>query len=55
VAKEYGVLTPMGYASRSTFVIDKEGVVRKVYPKADAAKHPEELLAWIKENLAEKK
>jgi peroxiredoxin len=49
------VLQSNGYDSRSTFVIDKEGVVRKIYPKADAAKHPDELLAWIKENLAEKK
>jgi peroxiredoxin Q/BCP len=55
VAKEYGVLLPPGYASRSSFVIDKKGIVRKIYPKADAKKHPDELLAWIKENLAEKK
>ena len=52
VAREYGVLAPNGLASRSTFVIDKKGVVRKIYPTAQAAKHPDEVLDYIKENLA---
>jgi peroxiredoxin Q/BCP len=54
-AREYGVLTPRGYANRSTFVIDKKGIVRKVYPMANAQTHPDEVLKYIKDNLAEKK
>jgi peroxiredoxin Q/BCP len=55
VAREYGVLTPKGYAQRATFVIDKKGTVRKVYPSANAATNPEEVLTYIKEHLADKK
>jgi peroxiredoxin Q/BCP len=51
-AKEYGVLGTSGLASRSSFVIDKKGIIRKVYPAAQAAKHPDEVLEYIKENLA---
>jgi peroxiredoxin Q/BCP len=51
-AKEYGVLGSSGRASRSTFVIDRKGIVRKIYPTAQAAKHPDEVLGYIKENLA---
>lgn len=49
------MLGAAGFAGRQTFVIDKKGVVRKIYPKVDAAKHPDEVLAFVKENLAEKK
>jgi peroxiredoxin Q/BCP len=55
VAKAFGVLMPQGYAQRATFVIDKKGIVRKIYPKADASKHPAEVLAYITEHVAEKK
>lgn len=54
-AREYGVLAPQGYAKRSTFVIDKKGILRKVYPTATVTTHPDEVLKYIKENLAEKK
>src|SRR4051812_11700079 len=56
-ARAFGVLMPNGrFAQRATFVIDKKGVVRKVFPQVgDAGKHPEEVLAWVKENLADKK
>lgn len=41
-----------GVKGRETFVIDKKGTVVKVYGKvASAGAHPEEVLAWIKENL----
>jgi peroxiredoxin Q/BCP len=48
VVDEYGSLmmykgTP--YASRTTFLIDPKGVVRKVYPKVDPATHSTEVLA----------
>ena len=55
VAKEFGVLMPAGYAQRTTFVIDKQGIVRKIYPKADASKHPAEVLAFSREHFAEKR
>jgi peroxiredoxin Q/BCP len=34
-----------GYAKRISVLIDPQGLVRKVYPKVDAARHPEEVLA----------
>jgi peroxiredoxin Q/BCP len=55
VAQEYGVLNPAnGFASRSTFVIDKKGIVRKIYPKADATKNPQEVLDYVRDHLTDK-
>jgi len=54
VAQAYGVLSPRGFANRATFVIDKKGVVRKIYPNANASKNAEEVLEWIKNNLKDK-
>jgi peroxiredoxin len=54
-ATAFGVLNPKGYANRVTFVIDKKGVVRKIYEVKDVEKHPEEVLTYVKENLAKKK
>jgi len=48
------VLSDRGFASRVTFVIDKTGTVRKIYKVADAGKHPQEVLTYVKENLAGK-
>lgn len=42
-----GAKVPMRY----TYVIDKKGVLRKVYTKVMPAKHPQEVLDYIKENL----
>jgi peroxiredoxin Q/BCP len=53
-AKDYGVLSPRGFANRMTFVIDKRGVIRKIDPKADASKNAEEILNWVKDSLKEK-
>lgn len=44
----FGALSERGYASRYSFVIDKAGVVRKVYTKVDVNKHPAEVLAFVK-------
>jgi peroxiredoxin Q/BCP len=52
VAKEYGVLGPRGVAQRTTFVIDKKGVVRKVYTGVNPTKNPQEVLDYVKESLA---
>ena len=56
----FGVLNERGgFANRYTFVIDKMGVVRKIYggqdAKIDVEKHPDEVLTYVKENLAKKK
>jgi peroxiredoxin Q/BCP len=53
IAREYGVLSPeRGLAQRTTFVIDKKGVVRKIYRNVNAQKNPDEVLRYVKENLA---
>jgi peroxiredoxin Q/BCP len=49
--KAYGALNPREMASRYTFVIDKKGVVRKVYTTVNPQTHPEEVLTFVKENL----
>ncbi len=48
VATRYGALmTHEGtlYASRTTFLIDPKGIIRKVYEKVDPSTHSEEVLA----------
>jgi thioredoxin-dependent peroxiredoxin len=50
VATQYGALmTHNGtlYASRTTFLIDRQGIVRKVYDHVDPSKHSEEVLAAL--------
>ena len=51
VAEAFGVLGKAGFAQRSTFVIDKKGVVRKVYTTVNPAKHADEVLEYVKTNL----
>ena len=49
VSAAYGTTTgPKGNPARHTFVIDKEGVLRKVYTKVAPAKHPQEVLDFVK-------
>jgi peroxiredoxin Q/BCP len=45
----FGALGKSGYASRYSFVIDKTGVVRKVYTKVDPNTHPAEVLQFVRE------
>jgi thioredoxin-dependent peroxiredoxin len=48
VSGKYGALMEYKgtkFASRTTFLIDPKGVIRKVYPKVDPAKHSAEVLA----------
>jgi peroxiredoxin Q/BCP len=55
VTEAYGVLNSQrGMAQRATFVIDKTGIVRKVYSKADADKNPQEVLDWVRTHLGGK-
>ena len=52
VTEAFGALNPeRGLPSRYTYVIDKKGVVRKVYKTVTPARHPDEVLDYIKENL----
>jgi peroxiredoxin Q/BCP len=51
-AEAYGVLSSMGtfrFAERQSFLIDPDGTVRKHYPKVNAEKHSEEVLADLKQ------
>lgn len=48
IAKSYGVLGLGGFtARRVTFIIDKQGIIRHVFPKVDASAHPSEVLALL--------
>ena len=50
VAGKYGVLDPGAqYAKRVTFVIDDQGVLRKIIDQVDVQKHGEDLAAVIDE------
>jgi peroxiredoxin Q/BCP len=49
VTKLYGVKTLLGLAERVTFVIDKEGVIRKIFPHVGVSHHSEELLKFVRE------
>ncbi len=52
VTKMYGVLGTLGLARRITFVIDREGIIRKIYPDVDVSVHSEEVLAVVKSLLS---
>ena len=47
VTRLYGVLGTFGWAKRVTFVIDKEGIIRKIYPNVDVSVHSQEVLAFL--------
>jgi len=38
----------LGVKGRSTWVIDKDGKIAKVYDKVDVNKHPQEVLEFVK-------
>jgi len=47
VAKAYGALGG-NYATRASFLIDKQGIVRKVWPKVTPASHPAEVIEALR-------
>lgn len=50
VATKYGVLEPGAkFANRVTFVIDDQGVIRKVLDKVDVKSHGEDLAVLVEE------
>jgi peroxiredoxin Q/BCP len=52
VTTAYGALGKTGNALRYTFIIDKEGKLRKVYKKVSPAAHPQEVFDFVKSELA---
>jgi peroxiredoxin Q/BCP len=54
VTKAYDALNPKNkLAKRTTFIINKEGNIAKIFPNvAKAGDHPEEVLQYVKKNLA---
>ena len=49
VCKNYTGLNIAGLAKRSTFVIDKKGIVRKIFRKIDADNHGNEIADFLKQ------
>jgi peroxiredoxin Q/BCP len=48
LAKAYGVPLRLGLAKRVTFVIDRQGVIAKVFPEVTPAGHAAEILAVLR-------
>lgn len=48
LARAYGVLGP-GFASRMTFLIGRDGTIRKVWPRVSPAAHASEVIAALRE------
>ncbi len=42
-ARAYGVLMPIGFASRVTFVIDRDGIIRHIDDKVNVRSHGQDL------------
>lgn len=49
IAASYGVAVMAGYAARTTFIIDADGVIRRVFENVDPAVHVDEVLATLAE------
>lgn len=49
IVKSYGVESEYGSARRVTFLIDKAGAIRHIWPKVKAAEHADEVAAKVKE------
>jgi peroxiredoxin Q/BCP len=48
VAAAYGVRGRLGFAGRTSFLIDAAGLIRKVYEQVSPASHAEEVLGDLK-------
>lgn len=48
VVELYGVKSMIGKAKRVTYVIDKKGIIKKIYPDVDVSIHSREVLSFIK-------
>jgi len=48
VLRAYGVTrNAKGYASRTTFIIDAQGIIRRIFPEVDPAVHVKDVLAVL--------
>ena len=59
VAKAYGAFGKKSFLGReflgvhrTTFVIDKQGTIRRIFPKVKVMGHPAEVLEYVREELA---
>lgn len=48
VTKRYGVLNQIGLASRTTFVIDRDGKIKKIFVKVDPTENYKDVLEVLK-------
>ena len=48
VTERYEVKNFIGKAKRVSFVIDRSGIIRKIYPDVDVSVHGQEVLAFVK-------
>jgi peroxiredoxin Q/BCP len=48
LARQFGALNLFGLARRWTFVIDKNGIVVKIFNKVSVADHPQQVLDFLK-------
>jgi thioredoxin-dependent peroxiredoxin len=53
VTKAYGALAFYRLAKRMTFIIDKQGKVRKIFPKVNPAGHIDEIIEALRELQAQ--
>ncbi|MEM3087217.1 MAG: peroxiredoxin [Halobacteria archaeon] len=49
LTSEFGVLAPLGYAQRATFLVGANGLVLHVWPKVSPKSHAAEVIAKIEE------
>lgn len=49
VSKQYSGLNVAGMSKRVTFIIDKNGMIKKIFPKVDVNEHHKEILAVLKD------
>jgi len=47
--KAYAGLNIAGLAKRSTFIVDKQGIIRKVFRNVDVEKHGQEIADFLKQ------
>lgn len=51
ITKGLGILNERGMAQRVTYIIDKEGIVKKIIMVANPETHPEEVLEYVKKTF----
>jgi len=54
LVEKLGIKRESGAALRITFILDKEGKIRKIYENVNPAGHAQEVLSYIKATMVEK-